>query len=131
MTLFEIVALYVALNLILALVLSLRVVQLRLKGKVSLGDNGDSALRGRIRAHANLTENAPLALIGLFSLASLSVMPWVLHLFGGGFIVGRVLHAVGMSTPGAVGQTRRVGMTLTILCLLGTAVTVLYKILVA
>ncbi len=131
MTLFEIVALYVALNLILALVLAGRVVQLRLKGKVSLGDNGDSALRARIRAHGNFTENAPLALIGLFSLASLSVMPWVLHLFGGGFILGRVLHAIGMSTPGATGQTRRVGMTLTILCLLGTAVTVLYKILAA
>jgi len=72
MTTFQIVALYVALNLILACVLMLRVGTQRTDKKVSLGDGGDSLLLSRIRAHANFTENAPLALIGLFGLAMAS-----------------------------------------------------------
>jgi len=91
MTLFEIFALYVAINLVLAPILMLRVGKQRLSKKVSLGDGGDATLLARIRAHGNFTENAPLLLIGLFALASLSVLPVVLHIFGVAITLGRIL----------------------------------------
>ena len=84
MTLFEIVGLYVAVNILLAPLLMYRVGQVRMSSKVSLGDGGDAKLLSRIRAHANFTDTAPFALIGLISLASLSANPIALHVFGRG-----------------------------------------------
>jgi len=128
MTLFQIVALYVALHLILAPVLMFRVGQVRLKEKVSLGDGGNILLNARIRAHGNYIETTPLALIGLFALAMLSAPPFLLHLFGVGFLIGRLLHAHGMARPQANGRGRSLGMVLTLLTYLGTALSLLYLI---
>ncbi len=127
MTLFEIVALYAAINLILAPLLMLRVGKVRIGKKVNLGDGGDPDLLSRIRAHGNFAENAPLLLIGLLCLASLSVLPIVLHVFGATFTLGRIFHALGMS--GAFKQGRLVGTLATLLSYLGMAITLLYMII--
>lgn len=126
MTLFQIVALYAALNLLLAPLLMVRVGGQRLKSKVDLGDGGDDFLLRRIRAHGNYIENAPLALIGLFALAFMSAAPLVLHIFGAGFFIGRVFHAMGMAQ--VFGQGRLIGTLLTLLTYVGTALTLLYLI---
>jgi len=65
-TTYHIVAIYVALNLALAAILLYRVSQVRQGKKINLGDGGDEVMFARIRAHGNFTENAPLALLGLF-----------------------------------------------------------------
>jgi len=127
MTLFEIVALYAAINLILAPVLMFRVGQVRIGKKINLGDGGDTELISRVRAHGNFTENAPLLLIGLLVLASLSALPIVLHIFGATFTIGRVLHALGMS--GAFKQGRLVGTLSAIVSYFGMAVTIIYLII--
>jgi len=127
MTLFEIVALYAAINLILAPVLMFRVGKVRLGKRVNLGDGGDPELLSRIRAHGNFAENAPLLLIGLLCLASLSVVPIVLHVFGGVSTLGRVFHALGMS--GAFKQGRLVGTVATLLSYFGMAITIIYMII--
>lgn len=128
MTHLQIAALYLALHLILAPILMLRVGQLRLSNKVNLGDGGNSALSARIRAHGNYIENAPLALIGLFALALLQAAPLALHIFGGGFLLGRILHASGMAAEKSMGKGRPLGMLLTLLSFLGMAVYLLILI---
>jgi len=128
MTLFEIVALYVALNLVLLATLTLRVGLVRIKKKINLGDGGDNRMQQRIRAHGNYTESAPFALIGLFVLASLSAMPIMLHIFGIMYLVGRILHAAGMDVKNAAGKGRVYGMLMTLLTLLGQAVYILFLI---
>ncbi len=128
MTLFQIVALYVALNLILLPILMLRVGNVRIKEKVSLGDGGSAALLARIRAHANFTETAPFALVGLISLASLSANPIALHVFGAAFTIGRVAHAHGMAGKGANGGGRTIGAVLSLLTFLGMAAYLLYLV---
>ena len=60
MTLFEIVGLYVALNLFLLATLTLRVGMVRMKKKINLGDGGDARMNQRIRAHGNYTESCLL-----------------------------------------------------------------------
>ena len=117
MTLFQIVALYIALNLLLTPVLMFRVGQIRIRKNILLGDGGNDLLLSRMRAHANFTENAPLALIGLIALAMLGAFPIALHVFGAVFFIGRILHAMGMA--GTMKQGRLIGTLMTILTHLG------------
>ena len=126
MTLFQIVALYIALNLLLTPVLMFRVGQVRVGKNIMLGDGGDKLMLSRMRAHANFTENAPLALIGLIGLAMLSAHPIILHVFGAAFFIGRILHAMGMS--GAFNLGRLIGTLLTLLTHFGQAGCLLFYI---
>lgn len=126
MTLFQIVALYIALNLLLAPLLMYRVGQVRIGKKINLGDGGDDLMLSRIRAHGNFTENAPLALLGLVGLAMLGAHPIALHVFGAAFFIGRILHAMGMG--GSFGQGRLVGTLLTLLTHVGQAGYLLFLI---
>ena len=103
-----------------------RVGQIRIRKKVNLGDGDDPLLFSRIRAHGNFTENAPLLLIGLFALASLSASPIALHIFGALFTIGRVLHAMGMAK--VFNQGRLVGTLATIVSYFGMAITLIYLI---
>ena len=128
MTEYQIVALYAALNLILVCVLMVRVGQVRMAKKVSLGDGGNDKLLARIRTHGNYIENAPLALIGLLAMASLNVSSIALHIFGVMFLIGRLLHAHGMTGKNANGAGRGIGMGLTMLTFLGTAGMLIYTI---
>jgi len=129
MTLLEIVALYVALNLILAPILMMRVGQVRSSEKVSIGDGGSQLVLSRMRAHANFVESTPLVLIGLFALAGLSAAPLALHIIGGGFTFGRVAHAHGMAQENALGKGRIVGALLTLLSFLAIAFYALFLII--
>ncbi len=126
MTLFQIVALYIALNMLLAPLLMYRVGKIRLGEKISLGDGGNDLMLSRIRAHGNFTENAPLALLGLIGLAMLGAHPIALHIFGAAFFIGRVLHAMGMA--GAFSQGRLVGTLLTLITFIGQALYILILI---
>ena len=128
MTLFQIVALYVALHLILKPILMFRVGQVRIKEKVSLGDGDNPALFARIRAHGNYVETAPFALIGLFAMAIMNAHPIALHLFGAVFLLGRILHAHGMAQKGSNGKGRLIGMMMTLFTFFGTAIYLLYLI---
>ena len=126
MTLFQIVALYIALNLLLTPVLMFRVGQVRVGKNIMLGDGGDKLMLSRMRAHANFTENAPLALIGLIGLAMLSAHPIILHVFGAAFFIVRILQAMGMS--GAFKLGRLIGTLLTLLTHFGQAGCLLFYI---
>jgi len=128
MTLFEITALYTALNILLLIILSVRVGQVRLGEKINLGDGGNDLMNRRIRAQGNYIEYAPLSLIGLFAMAQLSALPIMLHLAGGAFLLGRILHAIGMEAPKAAGKGRVIGMLLTMLTLLGQTGAILFLI---
>lgn len=127
MTLFQICALYIGLNLLILPVLMMRVGQVRMAKKVNLGDGGDSGLFARIRAHANFTETTPFALIGLIGLAMMSAPSILLHIFGAGFTIGRLAHAHGMAAKNAAGQGRVVGALLSLLTFVGMGAFLIYK----
>lgn len=129
MTLFEIVGLYVAINLLLHIFLMLQVGAQRAKSKVSLGDGGDPALLGKIRAQGNFVENAPMVLVGLIAMAFLSATPLWLHIVGAGFTVSRLFHAHGITRANNSGKGRTIGAILNLLSLLIAAIYILYKIM--
>ncbi|MBB1440255.1 MAPEG family protein [Shewanella sp. SG41-4] len=89
--------LYAGLTALLVLALSYKVVKFRRVNKIGIGDGGHQGLSIAIRAHGNLMENAPIALI-LLALAELNGMPvYLIHSLGTAWIVARLLHAIGLN----------------------------------
>jgi len=109
----QITALYAALLGLLFIFLSFRVSKHRLAGQVSLGDGNNPALGQAIRAHGNFAEYVPLALILIGLAEALGAATVLLHVFGGGLLAGRVLHAWGISQLNAVHDARKLGIVLT------------------
>ena len=93
----EITLFYTSLITILAIFLALRNGVIRGKTKTMLGDGGSSELLQSMRAHGNLMEHAPIALILLLLLEMQGVVDWKLHLIGSTFFLCRILHAYGIS----------------------------------
>ena len=79
--------------------LAMRVSRQRMKGKVMIGDGEDPILQSRVRAHANLTEYAPLVLILLALVELAGGSPTLLWIAGALFVVARVAHPFGMERP--------------------------------
>ena len=100
--------------------LGIRVSQLRLRHKVSVGDAGDERVVARMRAHANYVEYAPffLILVGLIELArgSEQWLWWVSILF----ILARLAHPFGMDRP-APNKLRVLAIVVTWAVLIGLA----------
>lgn len=100
---------------ILAIVLSVRVIRLRRRHRVSMGDGGVAELGRRMRVFGNFAEYAPLGLILLIALEFVQSPVWYMHLAGGTLLLGRVLHAIGLEHPEQPHPGRISGMTLTFL----------------
>ena len=108
-----IAAFYAGLIGLMLLVLAIPISRLRQSLKVGLGDGGNARLARAIRAHANTVEWALPTLL-LLLLAELNRAPVLaLHACGIALIVGRVLHAAGLSSTGGSSFGRSVGTSLT------------------
>lgn len=118
---------YLALALLLVLGLSARVVWLRNLRRVPLGDGGVPELAKAIRAHANAVEYLPLGLLALVLLDWEQVRPLWLHAFGICLLLGRVLHAWGLSHHRGYSFGRATGMALTWLSMLLMAGLILWR----
>ncbi|WP_421708186.1 MAPEG family protein [Algihabitans sp.] len=108
-----ITALYAGLLSLHFIVLSLRVIRTRRESRVPLGDGGDQALLRSLRVQANFAEYVPLCLI-LIALAEVQQLPgWLLHGLGVALLIGRLLHATGVSRDPEPYRLRVAGMSLT------------------
>lgn len=116
------VPLYAGLLGLLLIVLSWRVVRLRHKHRVNLGDDGVADLQRAIRVHGNFVEYVPLILILLAALELTGkVSTIVLHSFGAALVIGRILHAQGLAASAGVSFGRQAGTALTWVTLLGVS----------
>ena len=107
---------------LLNLWLALRVGRVRTREKVFIGDGGNDLLTRRMRAHSNFVENTAFVLI-LLALVELgfgsSMWLWAV---GALYLVGRILHALGMD---GMMWARMTGTIVTMLTQLGLALTAL------
>jgi len=109
---------YAALNIMLAVVLTYLVVHHRIQNQVALGDGGHTELGRAIRAHGNLSENAPFALL-LLALVEWNGLPgWQLHALGGAFTLARLAHAYGVLTTSMAPRSMGALLTTIILTVL-------------
>ncbi|MCH2056304.1 MAG: MAPEG family protein [Thalassotalea sp.] len=113
----DITGLYAGLLAILLVVLSFNVIRFRLKHRVGTGHGDVSELDKAIRIHGNFSEYMPIALVllGVLELGGLADT-W-LHAFGATLVVGRLLHAAGLSKTKGTSLPRLVGVLSTFIVL--------------
>jgi uncharacterized membrane protein YecN with MAPEG domain len=93
---------------------------IRVTEKIIHGDGGHGLLHRRMRAQSNFTEYTPIALVLIVVLDLAEQDGWLLGLTALAFMIGRVLHAIGMDAEGPV-KPRMIGMMLTLPLLLAWA----------
>ena len=103
-------SLYAVLLALIGVVLTVRVILGRVRTGVQAGDGGDAALGQAIRAHANFTEQVPIALL-------------VLVLVDVAGTSGVVVHALGATPP------RQAGAGLTALVIVASALLLAWHVL--
>jgi uncharacterized membrane protein YecN with MAPEG domain len=123
---------YLAVLALLYTVLAVQVGRLRMRDRVTFGDNGSLALRSAIRAHANFIEYVPIItlMVAMLEMSGLGAT-WV-HLLMGTLLVSRLLHPLGMYAAPDTLQFRvgRIGgITITLVLLLACALTILARVL--
>jgi uncharacterized protein len=113
-----ITALYAAILAVLLLILSARVIGVRRAAKVEIGtatrEGEDRQLLRRVRVHANFVEYTPYALILIGLLESLKAPGLLLHGLGASLVIGRCIHAYGLSQSPHNMPLRVAGMVMTL-----------------
>ena len=109
----HVTSLYAALAAVMLVYLGLKVIAARRRSKVAVGDGGDEILLRAMRAQANFCEYVPITLILMGTLEVNGAPAWMIHVIGAVLAVGRVVHAVGLGTPGGVMPAQVWGMYLT------------------
>jgi hypothetical protein len=104
-----ITAFYAGLLALVMLALAMRVIRLRWKLRVGLGDGGDKAMARAIRVHGNATEHVPIALILMLAAELDHASPMLLHVCGIVLVVSRVLHAMGLGRSAGASWGRMAG----------------------
>ena len=114
----KITLLFASLHVLLMLVMVARISTHRHGRKIGLGDGGDLELGRKVRVHGNFIEHAPLALLllGLLELTGLPAM-WLWAL-GTVLLLGRIMHAAGLTRTAGYSVGRFWGTALTWLALL-------------
>ena len=126
MTALQAAGVWSGLLILVLIVLSVHVVQTRRRQRVILGDGADQAMIVAVRRFGNAAEYTPVAIGALVLLALLGWQPWVVHLIGGAFFLGRVIHPLGLAFGKGPPPARVIGMTLTWLPLLAAAGLLIY-----
>ncbi|HHL43662.1 MAG TPA: hypothetical protein ENJ42_08595 [Hellea balneolensis] len=125
----EIVALFIAINLIILFTLTFLVIRQRRRHSIGIGDGNNEDLQRAIRVHGNFTEYTPLAMIALMALAALGAHTHLLWLLGGTFTLGRLMHAIGYSKNSGKSFGRFYGMVLSGMSILAMAGSLLFYVL--
>lgn len=110
-----------ALAALIAIWLGARCGAVRAKEGISHGDGGNGLMQRRMRAQSNFVEYTPFALALIVLLEVSGQAGWALGLSALAFMLGRVLHAIGMDSE-SVPLPRKAGMLLTMLPLLGWSI---------
>lgn len=123
----RIAAFYAAWLALLIVALAIRVTLYRRRARIGIGHSGDPELARRIRAHANAVELIPVALILLLAAELLAIAPLWLHVFGIAVLLGRVLHAIGLSGSAGASFGRSSGYVLTVGAIVAMSVVLLWQ----
>lgn len=107
---------------LLFIFLSFRVIKFRRKFLVSRGDGGEKLLSKAIRAQGNCAEYVPLYVLLLLIAEIQEVSEMNLAFFSILFVLGRILHALGLSGEQENFRFRVTGMSLTFIGILAVTI---------
>jgi len=113
-------AIYAALSALLIVWLSLAVISVRRRHRVSIGDGNNAELKVAMAAQLNAVEYIPITLLLLFAVES-NGAPWqLIHVCGITLITGRIIHACALRSDSM--KLRVIGMQITIFTIIGLAI---------
>jgi uncharacterized membrane protein YecN with MAPEG domain len=116
---------YAALLALLFLVLSYRTIRLRRRLRVAIGDGHKPELQRAMRVHANFAEYVPLALLLIYFFEQQTGLALWTHILCVALLVGRALHAYGVSQAHEDFRFRVGGMFLTLSVIAAVSVTLI------
>ena len=103
---------YAAVLVLIFVLLSVRVIQMRAFAKIGIGHGNNPVMERRIRVHGNFAEYVPLALLLLLCMELQSQSRILIHVLCIALIAARVVHAIGV-TPVKENFPMRVASVLT------------------
>jgi uncharacterized membrane protein YecN with MAPEG domain len=122
-----ITSLYAALLTFLFVFLTMRTVSLRKNLGIAIGHGSQPLLLRATRAHANFSEYVPLGLLLILFVEMSGAAIWLVHALGLALLVGRSLHAFGISQVAEKLPFRVAGMALTLTSLVAAALVLLWS----
>jgi uncharacterized membrane protein YecN with MAPEG domain len=111
---------YAAILVLIFVLLSIRVIQMRASAKIGLGHGNNPAMERRVRVHGNFAEYVPLALVLLLCMELQSQSRTLIHVLCIALVAARVIHAIGV-TPVNENFPMRVASVLTTFAVLVVA----------
>ena len=106
--------------------LSFRTLLLRRSLKTAIGDGNSVVLRRAIRAHANFAEYVPISILLIFMLEEKVFLSFWVHGLCIALIIGRCVHAYGVSQPKENYAFRVIGMILTLGVIISASLRLLF-----
>ena len=94
--------------------LMIATILVRRRVRQSLGEAGDPALTRAVRRHGNFAENAAIFIAALALLEMLGAVRWFVAGLAALFLLGRILHAIGLSQANTVNLWRVCGIFCTV-----------------
>jgi hypothetical protein len=125
----QIVPLYAALLTLLFVAISIRTLRLRRRLKIGIGDGGNQQMLRAMRVNSNFSEYVPLSLIVLYLVEAQHASGLFVHALGLALLVGRLLHAYGVSQVKENYRFRVAGMVMTFTVLLNASAYLLFNYL--
>ena len=119
------VAAYAALLALLFAGLSVRTLLLRRRFGVGLGDGGAVELERAVRAHGHFAEYVPFSLLLIYFVESHADSVLMVHFLASTLLIGRGLHAWGVSQVAENYRFRVAGMVCTLVVLVGCSLQLL------
>lgn len=113
---------YAALLAIIFVFLSLLTIKTRRELKIPLGDGNQPKLTKLIRAHANFAEYVPFALMLIYMAEAEGAAKLFIHLLAIMLLIGRAIHAYGISQEHENYTFRVSGMVMTFTSLIISAI---------
>jgi uncharacterized protein len=117
---------YAAVFAFIFVVLSIRVILLRQKYRVGIGSGGHADLERCSRVHANFAEYVPFAILLLAFLEMQRHSIYLIHILAIVLLVGRIIHAFGVSQPDENISLRATGVSLTMGVMIVAAILLLW-----
>lgn len=114
-------AIYAILAALLILWLSMNVIKIRRRHRISVGDGDNQELITAMAAQSNAVEYLPVALLLLFSAELNHAHPGIIHILGIALLTARLIHARGILTDRLA--IRVLGMQITFYTIIGLVVT--------
>lgn len=122
----QVVPVYAAILALMFVGLSFRTIGLRRNLKVLLGNGEEQLLARAIRVHGNFAEYIPLAIV-LMLMLELKAPGFWLHVAGIVLIVGRAVHAFGVSQEPENVRFRVIGMFSTLFVIISVSLRLIFS----